>query len=318
MIDKVFTYCRQRGFPHYDLPMEKKLRELNNLKKFDLDSIVQNGIVRQTLHGMGLAWSYFPHHWEIRTRKMKTALDVFNNDELLKKAIASRIKWGTEKIVGENGEISDANYRKALRTYSGVQRVSNFRPSAASGIYRKYAKNGVVWDMSCGFGGRLIGALASGTVKKYIGTDPSTPTMQGLLRIKEDFCQDFEVELHQIGSENFVPNEPVDLCFTSPPYFDTERYTDEATQSYVAYDTNESWNENFLRKTIQNCHKALKDNGFMLINIANVVTHKTLEDDTVRIAGEEKFELVEILKMQLSSITKGGFKYEPIFVFKKI
>jgi hypothetical protein len=205
-----------------------------------------------------------------------------------------------------------------LRTYSGVQRVSNFRPSAAAGIYRKYAKNGVVWDMSCGFGGRLIGALASKSVKKYIGTDPSTPTMDGLLRIKNDFCQDFEVELHKIGSENFVPSEPVDLCFTSPPYFNTERYTDEPTQSYVAYQTNESWNENFLRKTIQNCSHALKDDGYLLINIANVLTHKTLEQDTVRIAQEEHFKLIDTLKMQLSSITKGGFKYEPIFVFKKL
>lgn len=318
LIDKVFSYCKSRGFPHYDLTYKEKLKELNNLKKFDIDSIVKDGIVRQTLHCMGFAWSYFPHHWEIQTRKMKTAWDVYNNDELLKKAIASRIKWGTEKIVGENGEISDANYRKALRTYSGVQRVSNFRPSAAAGIYRKYANNGVVWDMSCGFGGRLIGALASNSVKKYIGTDPSTPTMSGLLKIKEEFCQTFEVELHKIGSENFIPGEPVDLCFTSPPYFDTERYTDELTQSYVAYDTNESWNENFLRKTIQNCYKCLKPNGHLLINIANVITHKTLENDTVKIAGQEKFELIDTLKMQLSSITKGGFKYEPIFVFKKL
>ena len=37
------------------------------------------------------------------------------------------------------------------------------------------------------------------------------------------------------GSENFVEKNNFDLCFTSPPYFDLERYSGEATQSYLKY-----------------------------------------------------------------------------------
>jgi ATP:corrinoid adenosyltransferase len=79
LIEKTFNYCRKRGFPHYDLSINQKLKEFNNLKNFDLDSIVNDRVVRQTLHGMGMAWSYFPHHREIKSGKMKTAWDVFNN-----------------------------------------------------------------------------------------------------------------------------------------------------------------------------------------------------------------------------------------------
>ena len=41
--------------------------------------------------------------------------------------------------------------------------------------------------MSCGWGGRLLGALSSSNVKKYIGTEPSTETFKGLKQIQKDF-----------------------------------------------------------------------------------------------------------------------------------
>jgi hypothetical protein len=228
------------------------------------------------------------------------------------------MKWGGK--VGVDGYMSDSDLRKAVRTYSGVQKVSNFRPSAAAAIYQKYAGDGIVWDMSCGFGGRLLGALVSGSVKFYYGTDPSTETFNGLQQMQKDFQNLGMYSLIQKkGSEDkFLFSQEVDLCFTSPPYFNTEKYSDEATQSYMAYDNVQDWNEKFLRKTIQNCYSCLKSTGHMMLNVANVITHKTLEDDTVRIAKEEGFELKETLKLQLSSLIKGGFKYEPIFVFKKI
>ena len=312
-------YARNRGIPYYEYTYEQKIIEFNKIKHSNFINGIENKEVLQYLHGIGLAWSYFPHHWEVRIANMKTPSDVFYNDELLKKALISRMKWGGDSNVKDNGYLSDAQLRKAIRTYSGVQAVSNFRPVAAASIYHHYAGDGVVWDMSCGFGGRLIGALASDAVKKYIGCDPSTPTFEGLLKIKSDF--DFvgmNVEIHKCGSETFIPDCKVDLCFTSPPYFNTEKYTDEDTQSYKKFDSVINWNEGFLRQTVKNCYTALKENRYMLLNVANVKSHKTLELDTVRIAQEEGFVLHDTLKLRLSSLTKGGFKYEPIFVFTKV
>ena len=223
-----------------------------------------NNEVLQYLHGIGLAWSYFPHHWEVQVLKMKRPIDIFQDDKLLKKALASRIKWGGK--VGLDGFMSDADLRKAIRTASGVQAVSNFRPVASASIYYKYARNGIVWDMSCGYGGRLIGALASGSVKKYIGSDPCKLTYQGLQKIQEDFKHiDMEVDLNMIGSEDFVPEDNVDLCFTSPPYFNTEEYSNEETQSWKKYPTKKEWLEGFLKKTMQNCYSCLKNDGLMMI-----------------------------------------------------
>jgi len=314
-LNLAFKYARERGMPYYSYNHDEKLIEFDKIKRANFRNGIEGNEVLQLLHGLGLAWSYFPHHWEVQVLKMKRPIDVYQDDKLLKKALASRIKYGGK--VGVDGFMTDANLRKAIRTASGVQAVSNFRPVAAASIYHKYAKDGVVWDMSCGYGGRLIGALASGSVKKYIGTDPCELTYKGLRNIKHDFNHiDVDVDLNMVGSENFVPGEEVDLCFTSPPYFNTEEYSNEQTQSWKKYPTKKEWLEGFLRKTMQNCYKCLKSDGLMMINIANVKSYPNLETDVLRMAYLEHFKIDDILLLRLSSIM-GGFKYEPIFIFRK-
>lgn len=321
IVETIAAQWRKRGFPHYNLTIEQRIKEFTQLQNYDRTQLIQDGVIKQTLHALGMAWHYFPHHWEVQIGKMKTAIDVWNNDELFNKAIKSRLKWGGYQI-NENGtpDISPAYMRKALRTYSGVQRVSNFRPSAAAIIYDTYGGE-IVWDLSCGYGGRLIGAIVSPKVKHYIGTDPATKTFTGLTELAKDFAHRTQTEttLYNMGAEEYLP-EPnsIDLCFTSPPYFDTEKYADETTQSFKRYPTPEQWNTGFLQTTINNCYVGLKQNGTMILNVANVKTHPTLVADTITIAEQSGFKLNHTLQLALSSISKGGFKYEPTLVFKKI
>ena len=55
----------------------------------------------------------------------------------------------------------------------------------------------------------------------------------------------------------------------------------------------------------------------LVINIANVPTAPSLEEDTLMIAKEEGFNHTDTLKLILSSIAGKGIKYEPVFIFKK-
>lgn len=317
VVETAFNYVVNRGFPFYHYSPGRKLVEFDKVRQCRSLNILNEGVIKQTMHGLGLAWSYFPHSWGVKCGNMKTPAEIFNDRDLLRKAIVRRLMRGGLEMIREDGSMTDSQIRKALRSYSGAQSVSNFRPSAALAIYNHFNAK-ATWDMSSGFGGRLLGALASGTVRKYIGTDPSSPTFAGLEQMAADFSwANVEVELHKCGSEDFIPNEKVDLCFTSPPYFNCEKYTEEPSQSWKRYQTTETWNEMFLRRTINNCRKALKNNGSLILNVANVKTHKTLEEDTVRIAQEEGFSHMTTIRMQLSSITKGGFKSEPLFVFSR-
>ncbi len=309
-IQVIFDYYRRHGFPHYKIREDEKHQHMRKMQKFDINTIFKNNQIIQTMHGLRLCWSYFPHAWSVKCGGAKyTPLDIYNDDEKFKSAI--RKCWNMFNHVNDN------TIRKILKIYTNSQAVSNFRPSAAKLIYEKFGGD-VIWDMSCGWGGRMIGFLASSR-PKYIGTEPSSETFKGLKQIKKDFFYLTKtVELHKLGSEVYEPKrESLDLCFTSPPYFDTEKYSDESTQSYVKYPTKEEWVNGFLQKTIENCYRGLKGNKYMLINIANTPKYKFIEEETIRISKELGFKQEKTIELTLSSVMGVGYKYEPIFVFKK-
>ena len=179
--------------------------------------------------------------------------------------------------------------------------------------------------MSGGWGGRLLGAIAGG-VKEYITTEPSELTFDGLHDMAEDFAGNMDYEIFKCGSEAYQPEkEMLDLCFTSPPYFDLEKYSNEPTQSYVKFDTKQAWIEGFLLPTFKNCYYGLKTGGYMLINIADVKGKHNinLEQETIIIAEKVGFTHEDTLQLALSNPnlrnnkTNFKYKYEPIYVFKK-
>jgi hypothetical protein len=316
-LETIFQYHRRKGFPHYDIPSHQRTQQLKTLKDFDETTIYKDGKLDQTMHGLSLAWSYFPHWVEVQcgNNTMKP-IDYWNDDIKLKEVIRKTWKW---QLKHGNGVFTLNRLRQNFKIYGGNQSVSNFRPSVAKWVYNEYAKDGVIWDMSCGWGGRLVGFLAS-EAKKYIGTEPSSKTYDGLLKLNEDMNDGSkEVQINMLGSEVFRPQKnSLDLCFTSPPYFDTEKYSDEETQSYKKYPTKDSWINEFLRLTMGNCHYGLKDEKYMLINIANTPKYKDIEEKTIEMGKEVGFEHTDTLYLILSSVAGKGQKLEPIFVFKKI
>jgi hypothetical protein len=313
--EKIFNYYRERGFPYYPTDDISRNNEFEKLISYKRNNLFSNDIIGQSMHGLSLAWSYFPNAFNVKSNNKLTPYEAFMNDVVFMNVIRKRLKIGTY--------ISDSGIRKMLKIYSGVQGVSNFRPTAAACIYDIFAKNGVVWDMSGGWGGRLLGAIASG-VKEYIATEPSYETFRGLCELARDYGMGIHWQIKQCGSETYKPDyKSLDLCFTSPPYFDLEKYANESSQSYLKFNTKEAWVEGFLRQTFQNCYYGLKDDGSMLINIADMKgkNNINLEYETIRVAKECGFNLVKKLYLSLSNVNlrnkENKFKYEPIYIFIK-
>ncbi|MDA3779746.1 MAG: DNA methyltransferase [Bacteroidales bacterium] len=308
----IFHYYRETGFPYYPVDEKSRRKDFEKLMNYDRTNLFEDKVFKQTMHGLGLAWSYFPYAFEVRCGNKMTPYEAFMDDEIFMKVIQKRLKMGTY--------ISDSGIRKMLKIYSGVQGVSNFRPTAAAAIYDTFAKNGVVWDMSGGWGGRLLGAIASG-VKTYIATEPSTNTYHGLLNLSSDFGLNINSWIYNMGSEDFEPPKNIlDLCFTSPPYFDLEKYSNEETQSYIKYPTKDKWVEGYLAETFKNCYYGLKSGGVMLINIADI-KGKELEKDIIKTAEKVGFKYRTEYKLTLSNVNLRNkdkkFKYEPIYLFVK-
>lgn len=313
-INNVFNYYKAKGYPYYPTDKSYRDKEFNNLKNYNFNNILENKIIKQTMHGLALAWSYFPHANNVKCNNKLSPLEAFNDDNLLRKIITKRIN------IGDN--MSDSGLRKMIKLFSGVQSVSNFRPTASASIYNKYAKNGTVYDMSGGYGGRFLGATIA-NIHKYICTEPCELTYDGLMNLSNDYKNNMIVEIHKKGSEDFLPeSKSLDLCFTSPPYFDCEKYSDEHTQSYIKFPEKELWLNGFLKKTFENCYYGLKDDAFMIINISNTKNYNSMEKDTIKTAEQCGFLLHETLKLSLSNPNMKNkiekFKYEPVFIFKKL
>lgn len=313
ILDEYFIHWRSIGYPNYKKENYNKKKELNQLINFNEKVIYKNKVLKQTMHSCGFLWTYFPHWIDVKYRNQKTIRELWKDDKKLKELIRKTYEW---ELKFGNGYITTNRLRQNSKVYLSKQSVSNFRPTVAKFIYNEYGNNGVVWDMSCGWGGRLFGFLSS-NCKKYIGTEPSKKTFIGLLELKNDFNIK-EIELFNIGSENYKPKKnSLDLCFTSPPYFDTEKYSNDCNQSYIKFKTKKSWLNGFYKKTMYNCFNGLKKGGYMVINISNTSKYNWIENQTTLIASELGFVLINILKLELSAISGKGSKYEPIFIFKK-
>jgi hypothetical protein len=322
-----FHRIRQKGFPIYALTRDEMRGKLRSLLKYDRTRLIKEGVVGQTMHALGLAWHYQPHSWEIACgKKMPTPMAVFTDDKRLRTAL--------EQCRTSDKPPTDADVRRVLRMSKGAQGVSNFRPTAAAALFDRFlpAAGGVVWDMSAGYGGRLLGAIASPRVTKYVGTDPASLTMDGLCEMTTDVVPIVQrlgyttpdIELYQCGSEDFTPApNSLLMAFSSPPYMGHEKYSAELTQSYIKFPTKEEWLHGFMGQTLRNCRIGLKPEGKLVINIAGVDSYPKLHTDFVALATSSGWVHEDTLYLRLSKPwgtpreVDETHKLEPIYVFRK-
>jgi len=225
---------------------------------------------------------------------------------------------------------------------SFCQMAVNFPPLIAKYIYTKYTehiKNQKIiniYDPSAGWGGRIIGAMATNGDRKihYIGTDPNSDNYYediGLTKYSlaaqffndhvftdsiDNFFSDEPLnntfEIYRSGSEVIHKNRmfqrycgKLDMVFTSPPYFSKEKYSEDEEQSCIKFSDYTSWRDGFLRPTLETCVEYLRKNRYLCWNIADVHydngTVFPLEQDSIDILTNLGMEYVETLKMVLAS-----------------
>ena len=215
----------------------------------------------------------------------------------------------------------------SLRKYIAAQ----FRPSAAKAVY-DYFQAETVLDFSMGWGDRLLGAHASEYVKKYVGFDPNfslIPAYTNQIKYYNSIGRSMDLSIYPHCAEDekiFLKNE-FDLVFTSPPYFDKEKYDQSELQSYKKYKAFDDWMKNFLFKAIELRTTRLKSGGHLVINISDIYTRKKLykicDGMNDYIASTGQFDYIGAIglrmpkrPMSISSDTVGVFA-EPIWIWKK-
>ena len=120
----------------------------------------------------------------------------------------------------------------------------------------------------------------------------------------------------------------MDLAFSSPPYFNLEKYSDEPTQCMNQFTTLDEWFDGYVVPTMSNIHKGLNSDGVFATNIADYKSYGNKEYKVVDrwIATAEKlgFKHSRTIKMMLNTRpgvgndkTKGREKWEGVYVFTK-
>jgi tRNA1(Val) A37 N6-methylase TrmN6 len=146
--------------------------------------------------------------------------------------------------------------------------ASQFKAESAKALYDLFQAKSVL-DFSAGWGDRLVGFLAS-NADSYIGIDPNTklhePYQQIVNLCKTDKATRF---ICSPAEDADLTDVSVDFIFTSPPYFDIERYSEEETQSWKRYPELKDWVKDFLLATLTKCWSVLKEGGRIAINIAD-------------------------------------------------
>lgn len=188
--------------------------------------------------------------------------------------------------------VTPAAVRDALYQYStDARELSTFRPLRCAGLVRFLLAGdrtaapldpaplaGMRWlDPCAGWLDRLFTARALGL--DYLGFDPNP-------RLRAPADRLLAADLGAGGSQRVVSRpfeeagealaaeEPFDVVFTSPPYFDLETYVGEdepgaELQSIARYPTFKRWTDGFLRPMLLMSWGALKVGGRMCINITD-------------------------------------------------
>lgn len=212
--------------------------------------------------------------YKTKTYRYKLSPMEYLSDDKNIEELIEYMKTKPKFYLEENGIINNVKmslHNRGVHTW----RVANFKPEEARKIYNMLPIGSTIYDYSCGWGSRMLAAMLSGY--NYLGTDPNTELHKQLIDcsnfIKENCMIATGVDIRCTGSEIFHEDwvNKVDMCFSSPPYFNLEVYTDEETQSYNKYKDYSSWIKNYMIKTILNCDKYLKHNGLFIMNIKDTI-----------------------------------------------
>lgn len=249
-----------------------------------------------------------------------TMEDLLKSRELVG-MILDKVQGSPKTFAPTNTEFN--NFKRCIQLggkgYAGYP--TQFPLKTVDMVLSKYLPKGGNWyDYSCGWGSRLLGALRNGA--NYFGTDPNYMLTEKLVDMVCDYfkansiefyymdeCGPDEmsmiqsetgqhIEIYSTGSEKFhnrLENE-MDLCFSSPPYFNLEDYRigDQSWKKGMNY---RDWKESYLRPTIENCYRYLKSGGHFVCNIKNF-NGIDMEGDVLKISEDLGLNYVEDLKLE--------------------
>jgi len=288
---KFRVLSKERSFPWSYTDQHKAESDFNKLKEMDASLL----ICKKGKHPNSII------HGAVRKSRIGYYAAGFHNERKRLKARAKGGKSPSEawkdkelkaKIIKEAENRKHSSLRASLM--ANTRPAYCFPPAVAKGVYQMVdAKN--VFDPCCGWGDRLVAALANDC--NYRGCDPNSDMSTVYSQIHGHYGYTNECSIQTVGVEYCeVEPEWADIVFTSPPYFDWEEYSQDQCQSHIKYKTSEEWRSGFLKSMISKSHTVLKNGSMMAINISEV-------------PGKERGSYIPLVDWLHEDATSTGFTY---------
>lgn len=321
-IYKIESTIREDGTRDWDLLRKQVYKKYS--KEDMQDQLVQfrdNNLDLSILNDSGKSLSklcitfFREEQYKAKNARAKYSPDeVLQSDELLEEAFEKIDAKPTYYNAG-------SDYKNFISFITNeatmVSKVAIFSPNLARKIYERWCPKfyANVHDSSSGWGNRCQGAMTSKYEYNYYSTDPNSGLHEHYNEqadfIRETLHTNSITDFRCCGSEEFIPEweGKMDISFTSPPYFNTEKYSSELTQSAAKCANYYSWRDDFMRPTIKNVYRYLKPGAYYLLNLKNLTptfgSFPALNDWAI-VAQQEGFELVDIEVMYYQSTRQFG------------
>jgi hypothetical protein len=181
-----------------------------------------------------------------------------------------------------------------------------------------------ILDPCAGWGDRLAAALSLPDLECYHGFDPNRALQAGYTAQLDRWGAGREAwVLPQAFEDAVVGTGAYDTVLTSPPYFDTEHYSEDPDQSFRRYSTWSRWVDGFYHPMIIRAWGALRPGGSFALCVANVMRDaevlpmiETAESIMRPLAGEVAETWALVLRTRKGRVGNQG-PAEPVLVWRK-
>lgn len=241
-LDALVDIYKSKGFPWKLLPTEADPLVLSKVARGKIN-VGDDSVSSVGWSGQAECLLAHPHRYEVSYRGYESVVEAFQNEATLRKAISFQLKVG-----------DPVTPKRVLRALSALLKgPTNFPPVLARWLVDTYApENGVILDPCAGFGGRLLGAIASRKNVSYVGFDPEPLTVAGNNLLASRIGASHRASVRQSFVEDTeTPWPKAALLIACPPYFDRENYGEASSQILTRYRDLEEWNVGFLRTLVR-------------------------------------------------------------------
>ena len=207
-----------------------------------------------------------PCRIQCKFKKQLSPLDYWIKN---KKNILNNIKH-------KHQQLTNFNIREEMYLYN--KPCNNFRITVCLEVLKIF-KPKKWFDISAGWGDRLISAILYEPLELYCGVDPNSclhPYYQEIIQTFTRTHTDTHTQTNINNKDKYIliqdgfetaqlPNTKFDLVFSSPPFFDLEIYSNANTNSLTKYNSEEKWYNGFLIPSVNKASTYLSINGYLIL-----------------------------------------------------